>query len=265
MTESDESNAATLSQVAEQINLLFTEYNQLKEQERDRRVEAGVQLKNRRIAVGLKLIEARVRVDASGMAWQEWCAANIFRSQGDIRKVMKIAGADDPEAAAEAERASTRERVAAERARVQADVRAAAQQELEQAKPDPLPAAWTAQADQVIATPSAGPEPDPAQVPIIATGEVVAEQLADKPVKTAGPSLAQVNRRDDKINLMADTMRRSANVIRQCHDEYWTRSAKVHFLKCTETERDIVLDMLDDDERYWLKFAPAEELREAAE
>jgi hypothetical protein len=79
-----------------------------------------------RIAAGLILIEARKRVDGGEFAegWEKWCE-KIKRSQGDIRKVMRIAGHKEPQVALDAERAATAARVAGIReARVQADVRA---------------------------------------------------------------------------------------------------------------------------------------------
>jgi len=40
--------------------------------------------------------------------WERWCNSNIRRSQQDIQKIMKLASADDPEAAHEAEKAVNR-------------------------------------------------------------------------------------------------------------------------------------------------------------
>jgi hypothetical protein len=68
-----------------------------------------------RIEAGKLLIEARKHV-AEGM-WEAWCKANITqRTQRDIRKVMKLAGADDPVAAAVTEREKVRNQVARSRA-----------------------------------------------------------------------------------------------------------------------------------------------------
>ena len=47
-----------------------------------------------------------------------WCADNIHRSKGDIRKLMALAGADDPEAAIAKERTDARSRMTANRANV---------------------------------------------------------------------------------------------------------------------------------------------------
>jgi hypothetical protein len=45
--------------------------------------------------------------------WEKWCKANITqRKQRDIQKVMKLAGADDPDAALEDERKTRREQMA---------------------------------------------------------------------------------------------------------------------------------------------------------
>jgi hypothetical protein len=61
----------------------------------------------RRIEAGKKLIEpARRFLRVNG----KWCKANITqRTKRDIQKVMKLASADDPAAALEAERAARRE------------------------------------------------------------------------------------------------------------------------------------------------------------
>lgn len=61
-----------------------------------------------RLRAGIELKMARDEVAASGWnrGWEAWCADNIHRSMRDIRRLMKIAGADDPEAAAEAERSN---------------------------------------------------------------------------------------------------------------------------------------------------------------
>ena len=49
--------------------------------------------------------------------WEKWCKAHITqRTMRDIRKVMKLAGADDPEVAAAAEREKVRVQVARSRA-----------------------------------------------------------------------------------------------------------------------------------------------------
>jgi Protein of unknown function (DUF3102) len=63
--------------------------------------------KQYRIAAGKALIEASQHVPAG--EWGKWCKANIRRSERDIRKVMKMAGAADPNAAAEDERKRNRE------------------------------------------------------------------------------------------------------------------------------------------------------------
>lgn len=71
-----------------------------------------------RLRAGIELKMARDEVAASNWdrGWEAWCADNIHRSMRDIRRLMKIAEADDPEAAAEAERASDAARKRADRA-----------------------------------------------------------------------------------------------------------------------------------------------------
>jgi len=77
--------------------------------------------KQHRISTGMRLIEARQRVEAGeageGVGWIEWCRANVKRSIRDIQRVMRIARAEDTEAAVEAEKAANREAQAAKRAR----------------------------------------------------------------------------------------------------------------------------------------------------
>jgi Protein of unknown function (DUF3102) len=63
--------------------------------------------KQYRIAAGKALIEASQHVPAG--EWGRWCKANVKRSERDIRKVMKLAGAADPQGAVEAEREQNRE------------------------------------------------------------------------------------------------------------------------------------------------------------
>ena len=59
-----------------------------------------------RLRAGQALIEARKHVPPG--EWIAWCKANIKRGQRDIQRLMRIAGADDPDAALERERAGNR-------------------------------------------------------------------------------------------------------------------------------------------------------------
>lgn len=71
--------------------------------------------KQYRIAAGKALMEASKHVPAG--EWGRWCKANVKRSERDIRKVMKIAGAGDPQAAVDVEREQNREARAERRGR----------------------------------------------------------------------------------------------------------------------------------------------------
>jgi hypothetical protein len=71
-----------------------------------------------RVRAGFELIAVRKRIPHGER--ENWCADNIHRSMGDIRKLMALAGADDPHAAVEEERSATRERMRANRAHVRA-------------------------------------------------------------------------------------------------------------------------------------------------
>jgi hypothetical protein len=82
--------ADTLPTVAGQINAYMEKAEQSAEKARQQRVSAG-QL----------LIEARRCVDdgeAGDTTWTEWVRNNIKRSLRDCQRVMKIAGAPDPDA-----------------------------------------------------------------------------------------------------------------------------------------------------------------------
>jgi Protein of unknown function (DUF3102) len=78
------------------------------------RADAGAQA--HRVRAGFELIAVRKRIPEG--EWEAWCAENIHRSQREIRRLMALAGADDPEAAAEKERSETRERMRAHRTHV---------------------------------------------------------------------------------------------------------------------------------------------------
>jgi hypothetical protein len=66
-----------------------------------------------RLRAGQELISARKHVPPG--EWKAWCETNIKRSYRDIKRLLKIAGAEDPEAALEQERVSTRAQVARSR------------------------------------------------------------------------------------------------------------------------------------------------------
>lgn len=66
---------------------------------------------------GVELLAAKKLVPYG--QWESWCHQNIARSQQDIRKIMAMAGSDDPVQAHEDEKAETRERVALHRTRAQ--------------------------------------------------------------------------------------------------------------------------------------------------
>jgi hypothetical protein len=67
-----------------------------------------------RLQAGRELIEAYKHVPPG--RWLEWCRTNFSRSRQDVARVMKLAAADDPEAALEQERARAREGMRASRA-----------------------------------------------------------------------------------------------------------------------------------------------------
>ena len=72
---------------------------------------AEVRLDNLRLCVAQNLLRLRQRVSAEGKDWWEWFATSgIERSRKDCEKLMRIAGAEDSEAALEVERDRDRER-----------------------------------------------------------------------------------------------------------------------------------------------------------
>ena len=72
--------------------------------------KADAEADDNRIKAGRELIAARRRVDAgeTDLPWSLWCALNIQRSDRDIRRLMALAGADDPAQAREDEKARNR-------------------------------------------------------------------------------------------------------------------------------------------------------------
>jgi hypothetical protein len=77
---------------------------------------------NFRISAGKQLVELKARIEAGedgeGVKWWSWYASHFQgRTKRDAQKVMALANADDPEAAAEEERTKNREAVAAHRNR----------------------------------------------------------------------------------------------------------------------------------------------------
>jgi hypothetical protein len=101
MTEAA-TNEPTLADRAATINRLYGNFDKASATlESDR-----IKVRSARIEVGRALIDAREHVPAG--EWNAWCKANIKRSRMDISRVMKIAGAEDPNAAHEAVNAARR-------------------------------------------------------------------------------------------------------------------------------------------------------------
>jgi hypothetical protein len=70
-----------------------------------------------RLSAGKYLIAIRPRVEVEGFGWNEWCEENVRRSRSYIAKLMKLAVAEDPEAAVEQDREDARRRKAEQRER----------------------------------------------------------------------------------------------------------------------------------------------------
>jgi hypothetical protein len=94
-------------------------------------VTADNKAASHRLAAGRMLLDLRRRVEAEGDDWWKWQQGKFTRSRKDIEKLMRMANADEPEAAAKAERTINAEQHRSSRAkRNGADVRA---------KPQPPP------------------------------------------------------------------------------------------------------------------------------
>jgi hypothetical protein len=65
-----------------------------------------------RLYAGRMLLELRTRVEAEGEDWWTWQKGKFDRSRKDMEKLMRMARADEPEMAAQAEREETRSRMA---------------------------------------------------------------------------------------------------------------------------------------------------------
>jgi hypothetical protein len=74
--------------------------------------EAQVKYKSKRIRIGIALLEAKRRVEAGeggALSWWDWYKRHFERSREDATRVMKMAAAENPEAAHEAEKAKARD------------------------------------------------------------------------------------------------------------------------------------------------------------
>jgi hypothetical protein len=88
---------APLDQVANAINIKLRLGDQKEHEVHNHRLEAGTML-----------VSLRERVEAEGLDWWSWAKGRFDRSRKDIEKVMRLASADDPVAAAAKERANAK-------------------------------------------------------------------------------------------------------------------------------------------------------------
>lgn len=89
-----------LPALADQINACFKSAD-----------KAELKASDKRITAGRLLVAARDRIErgeAGEITFREWCKAQVQRSWPDIRKCIKLAESDDPEAARDAEKAKAR-------------------------------------------------------------------------------------------------------------------------------------------------------------
>jgi hypothetical protein len=80
-------------------------------------VEADNKAGSHRLDAGRMLVELRRRVEEAGDDWWKWQKGKFTRTRRDIEKLMKMASADEPEVASEAERAKNAEQHRAARAK----------------------------------------------------------------------------------------------------------------------------------------------------
>jgi hypothetical protein len=74
----------------------------------DKLSQRGAQIERLRWRVAIELYALQQIVLADGLQWEAWCRSHINRSASDIRRLIKMAKAHDPEAAHEAAKASRR-------------------------------------------------------------------------------------------------------------------------------------------------------------
>ena len=86
-------------------------------------VEADNEATHHRLDAARMLVDPRRRVEVEGHDWWQWQKGKFARSRKDIEKLLRIGGADDPEAAAEKEKADARERMKRSRGANKRDVR----------------------------------------------------------------------------------------------------------------------------------------------
>lgn len=76
---------------------------------------AAANAEDHRLNAGRMLLELRATIEAGGENWWLWQKGRFDRGRKDMEKLMRMASADDPEAALEEERADRRESMAKSR------------------------------------------------------------------------------------------------------------------------------------------------------
>jgi hypothetical protein len=77
---------------------------------------------NHRLDAALMLLVLRQRIEAEGEDWWKWHKEHFARSRRDTERLLAMASADDPEAAAEAETERNRQYKSTQRAKAATDV-----------------------------------------------------------------------------------------------------------------------------------------------
>ena len=122
--------AVQLEILALRINELFCDIEAAETEAENYRtvaIDYDTKAQSHRVQAGKMLLEAKRLLNASGSnrSWREWCAEHIERSERDIRRLVAIAKAADPEAAHEAEKAKTRDQVGRSRKAGASDIQIA--------------------------------------------------------------------------------------------------------------------------------------------
>ena len=129
----------------------------------EKALSADMSANRHRLRAGQELIEARKRVPHG--EWIAWCEKNINRGMRDIQKLMQMAGAPDPEAALDQERARARDGMAALRANTSNVTRISSPTIIEGECADITPVAGAEPVDPGWPKPPATPEPvNPAEL-----------------------------------------------------------------------------------------------------
>lgn len=188
-------NNLTLKQIARAVEARFVQCDAAEKQAYDHRYQIGV-----------LLIQARERCKADKLKFEAWYKENIKRSKADIYRCIKLAEAEDPAAAREAEKEASRTSSAATRERVRSSRASPAQETaalaaVQAAQPNPPSGVW----DRIVSNLKPG-QPAPASGP---TGQP-ASAGRDQAISASAAALSSLTGTklaravEDEIRLLTD-------------------------------------------------------------